>query len=82
MTSPIPNQASRSDRTEKAPVCDPTVQEKGSNHTEKVQGSHNTKQPQGPNYMEEVEERESTPSYETSSSDIPDPRIEREEHPS
>lgn len=58
-----------SDCTEKAPGSSPTVQEKGSEHVEKEQGSHNTEQAEG--------SRESTPSYETSVSDIPDPRIER-----
>ena len=66
------------DRTEKAPGSSPTVQEKGSDrmeqekgpeHTEKEQGSHNTEQAEG--------SHEWTPSYETSVSDIPDPRIER-----
>jgi hypothetical protein len=58
-----------SDCTEKALGSSPTVQEKGSEHVEKEQGSHNTEQAEG--------SRESTPSYETSVSDIPDPRIER-----
>ena len=67
-----------SDCTEKALGSSPTVQEKGSDrteqekrpeHAEKEQGSHNTEQAEG--------SRESTPSYETSVSDIPDPRIER-----
>jgi len=53
-------------------VSDRTKQEKGSEHTEKEQGSHNTEQAEG--------SRESTPSYETSVSDIPDPRIERNTH--
>ena len=77
MTSPTPNQASGSDHTEKAPVSDPTVQEKGSEHIEKVQGSHNTEQAQGPDHTEQSEERDSSPLYETSPSDISDPRIER-----
>jgi len=70
MTSPTPNQASGSGRIDQAP-------EKGSDHTEKVQWSHNTEQAQGSDHMEHAEERESSPSYETSPNDIPDPRIER-----
>jgi len=70
MTSPTPNQASGSDRIDQA-------LEKGSDHTEKVQGLHNTEQAQGSDHTEHVEERESSPSYETSPSDIPDPRIGR-----
>jgi len=70
MTSPTPNQASESDRIEKAP-------EKGLDHTEKVQGSHNNEQAQGSGHTEHAEECKSSPSYETSPSDILDPRIER-----
>ena len=70
MTSPTPNQASGSDRIDQAP-------EKGSDHTEKVQVSHSTEQAQGSDHTENAKERESSPSYETSPSDIPDPRIER-----
>jgi len=69
MTSPTPNQASGSDRIDQAP-------KKCSDHTEKVQGSHNTEQAQGSDHMELAEERESSPSYETSASDILDPGIE------
>ena len=70
MTSPTPNQASGSDRIDQAP-------EKGSDHTEKVHGSQNTEQAQGSDHTEHAKERESSPSYEISPSDIPDPRIER-----
>jgi len=70
MTSPTLNQASGSDRIDQAP-------EKGSDHTEKVQWSHNTKQAQESDHTEHAEEDESSPSYETSPSDIPDPHIER-----
>ena len=38
--------------------------------------SHNTEQAQGLDHTENAKERESSPSYETSPSDIPDPRIE------
>ena len=58
-------------------MSDPTVQEKGSDDIEKVQGSHNTEQAQGPDHTEQAEECESTPSYKTSPSDIPDPHNER-----
>ena len=57
----------RSDRIDQAPA-------KGSDHTEKVQVSHNK---QGSNHTENAKECESSPSYETSPSDILDPRIER-----
>jgi len=70
MTSPTPNQASGSDRIDQAP-------EKGSDHTEKVQVSHNTEQAQGSDHTENAKEHESSLSYETSPSDIPNPRIER-----
>jgi len=70
MTSPILNQASGSDHIDQA-------SEKGSDHTENVQVSHNTEQPQGSDHTENAKERESSPSYQTSPSDIPDPRIER-----
>jgi len=70
MTSPTPNQASGSDRIDQAPA-------KGSDHTEKVQVSHGTEQAQGSDHTENAKERESSPSYETSPSDIRDPRIER-----
>ena len=70
MTSPTPNQASRSDRIDQAP-------KKCSDHTEKVQGSYNTEQAQGSDHTEHAEERESSPSYETAPSDILDPGIER-----
>jgi len=72
MTSPTPNQASGSDRIDQAP-------KKGSD-IEKVQGSHNIEQAQGSDHTEHAEERESSPLYETSPSDIPDPRIERNTH--
>ena len=42
-----------------------------------MQVSHNTEQAQGSDHTEDAKERESSPSYETSPSDVPDPRIER-----
>jgi len=73
MTSPTPNQASQSDCIEKAP-------KKSSDHIKKVQGSQNTEQAQGSDHTEHAEERESSPSYETSPSNIPNPHIERNTH--
>jgi len=67
-----------SDRTEKAPGSSPTVQEKGSDRTEQEKGPEHTEKEQGSYNTEQAEgSRESTPSYETSVSDIPDPRTER-----
>jgi len=66
-----------SDRTEKAPGSSPTVQEKGSDRTEQEKGPERTEKEQGSHNTEHAEgSRELTPLYETSVSDIPNPRIE------
>ena len=70
MTSPTPNQVLGSDRIDQAAA-------KGSDHIEKVQVSHSTEQAQESDHTENAKNRESSPSYETSPSDTPDPRIER-----